>query len=554
VKKNGVYLDSKQAASFDSLPPGPDPNSISLDIHNYIPKLSKKALLFRPNQAIIDQRQQQFAGLIDALFAPQVPALIQDLRESRTVKNFFGWWRRDKDFVRKHGPGKGKNPEIPILDSVPFYLDTSDSSQIFSAPATSSQDLPSTRSKPSRPTTADATSSEYRWHRSRSHGRGDELSRRRRTTPAVAGSSTTLNASNSGSHESRSSPRASVYSALSSEMSPTVVMWDGHEHLNASDRISPNAVFDAFPQTPMVRETFENIQCPPSPEADSPILGLEALPEEPELELPPPQTSVHEQELETRPPIARSRGNSVSDIRHRNAFVISQEMMLGDAEIPEMPDRSPTSSNTGSVRLSSLFSQSAFVPSWRTSSSDLPPCISPRRSIDSCTTEGIDYSSTGSPVTPQSPWMSDDEAFAILGPGSKRNPRESIMSINSIMSDTSVDQVLPRSSMYKGAQFGDVSLMRSFSAGPRSRGHRSVPMSVPEEEVSPDDCDDVILESYLYGTCHIYSIFRSASETSPTLLVRERLRAAASLVGRFSDPDLPRSRHRRDGCIRRVRE
>jgi hypothetical protein len=150
--------------------------------------------------------------------------------------------------------------------------------------------------------------------------------------------------------------------------------------------------------------------------------------------------------------------------------------------------------------------------------------------------------------------MSDDEAFAILGPGSKRNPRESIMSINSIMSDTSVDQVLPRSSMYKGAQFGDVSLMRSFSAGPRSRGHRSVPMSVPEEEVSPDDCDDVILESYLYGTCHIYSIFRSASETSPTLLVRERLRAAASLVGRFSDPDLPRSRHRRDGCIRRVRE
>jgi hypothetical protein len=99
VKKNGVYLNSEQAASFDSLPPGPDPTSISLDIHDYIPKLSKKTTLFRVNQATIDQRQQQFASLIDALFSPNVPTLIEELRATHTFKDFFGWWRRDKDFA-----------------------------------------------------------------------------------------------------------------------------------------------------------------------------------------------------------------------------------------------------------------------------------------------------------------------------------------------------------------------------------------------------------------------------------------------------------------------
>ena len=497
VKKNGVYLDSKQAASFDSLPPGPDPTSVSLDIHNYIPKLTKKATLFRANQATIDQRQQQFASLIEALLAPEVPALVEELRATATVKDFFGWWRRDKDFARKHGPGKGKNPEVPILDSVPFYLDVSNSSQIFSSSPSSSRDH---RSKPSRRTTADPTTSDSIWHSPRRHSRDNALSRRRTTpaptppAPASAASHTPTN----DIHSSRPSSRESVYSTASDDLSPTVVMWDGQEQLS-SDRISPNKVLDAFPQTPMVRETFENIQCPPSPEADSPVLGLEALPEVPDLESPLSQTPPYEQEFETRPPITKPRG---MDGRHRSRRVVvfPPEAAHGDAEVPEIPDRSPTMTNTTeSSRDSSLFSSRSLVPSWRTSTSDVPPLSSPRHSLDS--SDAIDYSCTGSPATPQTPWLPEGEAFSVLDPAAKRNPRESIMTIDSIMSDTCADQVLPRG-VYMNPQPGDVSLVRNFSVGPRSRSHIYLPMSVPEEEGSLEDCDDVTLDSYLFGTCH----------------------------------------------------
>jgi len=501
VKKNGVYIDSKQAASFDSLPPGPDPTSVSLDIHNYIPKLTKKASLFRANQATIDQRHQQFASIIEALLAPEVPALIEELRATSAVRVFFGWWRRDKDFARKHGPGKGKNPEIPILDSVPFYLDVSNSSQMFSSPQTTSRDLPQPRSKPSRRTTADPTASDSIRYSPRSYSRDNVLSRRRTTpAPTPPGPSIAIShAPTNGLHGSRPSSRASAYSVTSDELSPTVVMWDGQEQLS-SDRISPNEVLNAFPQTPMVRETFENIQCPPSPEADSPVLGLEALPEVPGLELPPSQSSAHGHEPETRPPVTRSRGK---DGRHRRAVVYPPEVASGE-EVHEIPERSPTMTNTTeSSRDSSLFSSRSLVPSWRTSTSDLPPLSSPRHSIDS--SDAIDYSCTGSPVTPHTPWLPEGEALPVLGPAAKRNPRESIMTIDSIMSDTSVDQVLPRG-VYMTPQPGDVSLMRTFSVGPRSRPHIFVPMSVPEEEVSLEDCDDVTLDSYLFGTCHTHHI------------------------------------------------
>ena len=513
VKKNGVYLDSKQAASFDSLPPGPDPTSVSLDIHDYIPKLSKKATLFRVNQATIDQRQQQFTSLINAFFAPQVPTLIDELRRTRTFRDFFGWWRRDKDFAHKHGPDKGKGPQVPTFGSIPFYLDNSNSSQVFSDTTSSSQDLPSPRSRSTRPSTADATTPDFIRRSPHNRSREDVSSRRRRTISAAIPSTpviTISGVSTNGSHESRPSSRASLYSALSGEMSPTMVMWDGQEQLNASDRVSPHALLNAFPQTPMVRETFENIQCPPSPEADSPILGLEALPEESELELPLSQMSGHGHEPETRSPLTRSRGNSASDSRHRNAIIISPEIALGNGEIPDrLPTMTSTTTVAASPRHSSLFSNASFAPSRRTSTSDLPPCLSPRRSLDSCTTDTVDYSSS-SPVTPPTPWLSDHEALAILGPSVKRNRRESTMSIDSVMTDASVDQVLPRSTPHPG----DSSAIRSFSPGPRGRPLRFVPMSVPEEEGYLEDCDDGVLESYLYGKCQIHCIPHSISETS----------------------------------------
>ena len=521
VKKNGVYHDSKRAASFESLPPGPDPTSVSLDIHNYIPKLTKKSSLFRVNQATIDQRHQQFASLIEALLAPEVPALVEELCTSQTVKNFFGWWRRDKDFARKHGPGKGKNPEVPILDSVPFYLDVSNPSEIFSSSSTTP---PQRRSKPSRRTTADPTHSDSGWG-SRSHSRDNVLSRRR-TAPAPTPAAPAISVSRPP-NDPRSGSRESVYSTVSDDLSPTMVMWDGQEQLSASDRISPNAVLDAFPQTPMVRETFENIQCPPSPEADSPVLGLEALPEVPELELPLSQSPPRELEPERRLPVTKPRGK---DNRHRKVILFPPEVSLSDTEVPEIPERSPTMTNTTeSSRDSSLFSSGSLVPSWRSSTSDLPPLSSPRHSLDS--TDAVDHSCTGSPVTPQSPWTPEGETLPVPGSAAKRNPRDSIMTIDSIVSDISVDQVLPRG-VYMNPQPGDVSsLMRTFSVGPRSRPHIFVPMSVPEENVSLEDCDDVTLESYLFGTCH-----GSSHSVPENFSISFRFHVVS--LFRFSDPVL----------------
>ncbi|KAF9778939.1 hypothetical protein BJ322DRAFT_1113815 [Thelephora terrestris] len=474
VKKNGVYLNTKHAASFESLPPGPDPNSVSLDIHNYIPKLTKKATLFRANQATIDQRQKQFTDFINALFSPGLPSLMGELLETHAFRDFFGWWRRDRDFKRKFGPA---NPETPTMDTIPFYLDTSNSSEFFPSPTTLSPASPLPRSKSTRSAIADSASFGSGRRGSHGHGREDSSSRRRRAISATTPSPTiaVTRAPTLGPHRSRPSSPESLYSALSSELSPTVVMWDGHELLNASDRISPNSVLDAFPQTPMVRETFENIQCPPSPEPDSPVIGLEALPEESELELPLSQMFVQEYEHDARPPVVMSRSNSVSDSRRRHA--------VDDSEAPEM---SPTiTSTTGTSSRYSLFSNVSRDPSWRTSASDFVPCPSPRRSLESCTTDTVDYSSTGSPVSPQTPWFSD-EALPTHSQPTKRNQRDSIWSINSIvsvnsvMSDYSVDQVLPRASH-------------------RRRSKKFVPMSVPEEDVYLEDYDGEMLESYLYG-------------------------------------------------------
>ncbi|KIK80915.1 hypothetical protein PAXRUDRAFT_15530 [Paxillus rubicundulus Ve08.2h10] len=101
VKKNGIYIQSDQAASFDSLPPGPDPHSVAQDIHAYVPKLTKKGTLFRASQATIDQRFEEFRAMIDALFGEDVPTLVKEIRATRTFTDFFGFWRRDQDLKKK---------------------------------------------------------------------------------------------------------------------------------------------------------------------------------------------------------------------------------------------------------------------------------------------------------------------------------------------------------------------------------------------------------------------------------------------------------------------
>jgi len=116
VKKNGIYIQRDQAASFASLPPGPDPNSVAKNIHDYVPMLTKKGTLFRASQATIDQRYHELQACINGLFKDDVPMLIQELRESRRVTDFFGYWRRDFDLALKQQ--KGRNPEKQPRNSI----------------------------------------------------------------------------------------------------------------------------------------------------------------------------------------------------------------------------------------------------------------------------------------------------------------------------------------------------------------------------------------------------------------------------------------------------
>jgi hypothetical protein len=119
VKKNGIYIRKDQASSFDSLPPGPDPHSVAKNIHDYVPKLTKKGV-FRVNQATIDQRYQELKACIEGLFQEGAPMLIKELRESQKVTDFFGYWRRDFDLVLKQSKGKGieRQPRTSISSSV----------------------------------------------------------------------------------------------------------------------------------------------------------------------------------------------------------------------------------------------------------------------------------------------------------------------------------------------------------------------------------------------------------------------------------------------------
>lgn len=102
-KGNSVYGHPQRAASFDSLPTGPDPKTIPTDIHAFLPRLAAKSSLFRgaSGSALVQQRSEEFNEFISALFAPNAPALIDEARQAPAVREWFGFWRRDRDAMRR---------------------------------------------------------------------------------------------------------------------------------------------------------------------------------------------------------------------------------------------------------------------------------------------------------------------------------------------------------------------------------------------------------------------------------------------------------------------
>ena len=112
-----MLYPSQRAASFESLPLGPDPSTIPVDVHAHIPRLSKKSTIFRMNEAIIQQRGEEVKAMIEALFNEDAPSTLQELRTVITVRDFFGYWWRDKEADRK----TGRTPPFNLANQPPSH-------------------------------------------------------------------------------------------------------------------------------------------------------------------------------------------------------------------------------------------------------------------------------------------------------------------------------------------------------------------------------------------------------------------------------------------------
>ena len=117
---NGLYKKDL-AASWDSLPSGPDHRSVAQDIHEYLPALTKRGTLFRASHATIERRQAELIAFIRALFSDDMPALIKEIRVTSVVSDFFGLWKTDFDFAEECQlltvPRKTASHSAPYLPS-----------------------------------------------------------------------------------------------------------------------------------------------------------------------------------------------------------------------------------------------------------------------------------------------------------------------------------------------------------------------------------------------------------------------------------------------------
>ncbi|KAJ7678972.1 hypothetical protein DFH06DRAFT_502445 [Mycena polygramma] len=137
VRKNGIYLHSDKASSWESLPPGPEPDSVAQSIHDFVPRLTKKGTMFRASQATIDQRQAELTAFITALFVDNVPTLLEDFRRDRIVTDFFGFWRRDQDIQKKANAATPSNRRSSTSSS---FVSSSVFASYFSAASDSGED------------------------------------------------------------------------------------------------------------------------------------------------------------------------------------------------------------------------------------------------------------------------------------------------------------------------------------------------------------------------------------------------------------------------------
>ncbi|KAF8825291.1 hypothetical protein HHX47_DHR7000233 [Lentinula edodes] len=212
VKKDGFYLQDR-ASSWESLPPGPEPNSVARDIHDIIPKLTKKGTLFRASQATIEQRHSELTAFVEALFAEDVPTLLAELRADRMVTDFFGYWRRDYDLAMKNDQRSGNKqskPRSSITSSVLSSYFSNGDNNTDTESVQSRSSLSTSPSSPSfRASRISVSTEAYQYARaakSKEKMKKEELPTRRHTTS----SSTSSSGSSSNSRHSMDSIASTI--------------------------------------------------------------------------------------------------------------------------------------------------------------------------------------------------------------------------------------------------------------------------------------------------------------------------------------------------------
>ncbi|KAH7927945.1 hypothetical protein BV22DRAFT_1084069 [Leucogyrophana mollusca] len=460
VKKDGMYIQSDQAASFESLPPGPDPHSIGRDIHDYIPKLSKKGTLFRASQATIDQRFHELRAMIDALFSEGVPTLIKELKATRTFTDFFGYWRRDHDLALKLQ--KAAAPEKPRNS-----ISNSVFSSYFSAstPGLVEPHPPSVRSPHKQPPRRSSAASD---------SSSSDLS-----LPTPKFQKHPIHPVHSDERSSRSRSQ----SAASIPMPPT-------------PGSAPHTVNGSFPlRSPVIVSQDPPINFGYNPHHTSDTIGnerptssvLEALPEDRELSSP---ISISKGTISVEDAMrsqARRRAGSSASEANRNCRIFSTPPQSPSAS--EFSDTSAVESPSGSPKYARY--------SWQTTSS-----------------------ATSAHAATYFAELGVDLALPTPHPEYGHRPRASMCSMASFMTDSSADAILPRS--FGSPQSS--SLRRSMSGRSGPPRPMSLPEEEEWEDPEPwaeydegeQEPDEDLLDAYFHDAIRPFSPIPDSRAETPT--------------------------------------
>ncbi len=98
----------------------------------------QKRDLVRASQATIDMRQKEFRALIEALFSDEMPSLIQEIRASTIVSDFFGLWRRDYEHMDPAPRGARSSVTSSVFST--YFSESSSSLSVRSTRTSSSSD------------------------------------------------------------------------------------------------------------------------------------------------------------------------------------------------------------------------------------------------------------------------------------------------------------------------------------------------------------------------------------------------------------------------------